>query len=160
MSLVDKAKAVGNITLILKGVSELSNIESKECREEIQCFYTDNNRSINIMATIINSSITDNKPCFMMSKSTIEKLVYRDTNQNIKNVHSRDYKELLMRMMQSEIFECLNSPSIKNGKGVAGLYRVKSPELRKYYTDIETQELKIIEQYCLYQSIPLILIKN
>ncbi len=149
MSLLEQAKAAGKVTLTLQGISK--------SKEFLTDFYNDNNKAIKLMATIINSSITDNKPCFMMSRNTLAQLIQIDANQKKGIVlYPRDYKELLMRMMKSGIFECLNSPSIKKGKGIAGLYRVKSEELRQYYTDIEVQEQRIIEEYCAFQGIPLI----
>lgn len=161
MNLVDTSNSKA-ITLRLERTVEVSQIENKELQAEIVGFYTrGKTKAIILIGTIINSCITENKPAFMLSRTLLYGLIKQDVNLKDMALYPRDYKELLMHMLNGSdaLFECLNKPSMKKkgmSHNIAGLYRLRNAKLRECFSDIDIQESRIIKEYCEYQGIGLI----
>lgn len=109
-----------------------------------------------LAGTILNYILTNDMPCFIMSKRVLEKLIKDDPNNKTKTMNGSQYKYVIKLLIQNKHIVCIKPASdFKSGRRVGSLFRLINKELRQLFENIDELELNYTKTYIVYNKIPL-----
>lgn len=127
MSQKDKYRKFVEENLEQENTVKLSSLrELDQCSEEVQkalnSFYLSDNPNIQKIGSMLNAIYTQQTKTFMVSIRILRELIKEDPNIVFKDCHSSQYKNIMAKVLGSDMFTKLREPR----GNAAGLYELTS----------------------------------
>lgn len=117
--------------------------------DKIAELYRSPNVILRIVGSILNSSRTQNLPCFIMSRKLLNNLIKDDKYVACKSVNSSVYKKLLSLLLEKESgFQVVyTSSNFNDRKKRAMLLEIVDNDVLIYYSNVDARKQEVQSKY-------------
>lgn len=119
----------------------------------IKDLYNNPRTEFKMMGTLLNYILTNDYPCFMMSRRILENVIKEDNNITQKSNNGTQYKMVIKHLIDMGIIKCICK--YKKLPNRAALFRLVNKDLRALIEDIDNKEQAYLKEYCQYNNITL-----